>query len=135
MLVLVGGFIHLRLWQQQYKDLPAEVPGSWLVRDGFRANAATSVVLAVALIAIGFPLFARLHRFVVVGALGFEIAAIAILVATRYRAVFDWIEKGDWGTGPKRTIVVEILAVIALLGVLVFERVRPGGDHPVANTP
>lgn len=134
-LVLAGGFIHYGVWQQQYKDLPPQVPGRWVVRTGFPVNVASSLLLAVGLIAVGLPLFARLHRLVVLGALALEAGSIAILVTTRYRAVFGWLEKGDWGTDPKRALVVEILAVVALLTVLVVERVRPGGDHPVANRP
>lgn len=133
-LVLAGGFIHYRLWQEEYKDLPAVVPGRWVARTGFPINAASSLLLAVALIAIGFSLFARLRPFVLLGALGLELGSIAMLVTTRYRAVFGWLEKADWGTGPKRTIVVEILAVVGLLAVIVLDRDRrPAGD-PVINS-
>ncbi len=134
-LVLAGGFIHYRLWQQQYRDLPSAVPGRWVVRTGFPINAASSLLLALGLIAIGFSLFARLRPFVLLSALGLELASIAMLVTTRSRAVFDWIEKDDWGTGPKRTITVEIAAVVALLAEIVFDRVRSHGDRTVANTP
>jgi len=126
--VLAGGFIHYRLWQEQYKDLAATVPGRWVTRTGFPINAASSFVLAVGLIAIGFSLFARLRPLVLLGALALELGSIAMLVTTRYRAVFGWKEPdwGDWSGGPKRTIVVEILAVLGLLAVIVFDRDRPG---------
>ena len=133
-LVLAGGFIHYRLWQQQYKDLPAAVPGRWVTRTGFPVNAGLSVLLALGLIAMGFPLFARLRPFVLLAAIAFELGSIAMLVTTRYRAVFDWIEKHDWGTGPKRAIGVEIAAVVALLAVVVFDRDRSPGGRSVANT-
>lgn len=132
-LVLAGGFIHFRLWQQQYKDLPAAVPGRWVVRTGFPVNAASSVLLALGLLAVGFRLFARVRLLVLVGALAFEAGSIAILSTTRYRAVFGWLEKGDWSTGPKRAIAVEILAVLALLAVLVTDRVRPHGARRAAD--
>ena len=132
-MVLAGGFIHYRIWQQQYKDLPAPVPGRWVVRTGFPVNAAASLVLALALIAVGLPALARLRRLVVVGALAFEIGSIAVLVTTRSRSVFGWLEKGDWGTNPTRTIRVEIVTVAALLAVFVFDRARPRRDQPVPN--
>lgn len=132
-LVLAGGYIHYRVWDQQYKDLPSQVPGRWVVRTGFPINAAASLLFALALIAVGVPLLARLHHLVVVGALGLELGSIAILVITRYKALFGWLEKHDWGTDPKRAIAVEIAAVVALLAVLVFDRVRPRGDHRAAN--
>ncbi len=133
MLVLAGGFIHYRLWQQEYKALPSAVPGRWVTRTGFPINAATSLVLAVALIAVGFSLFVRLRPLVLLGALGLELGSIAMLAITRYHAVFGWIEKGDWGTGPKRTIAVEILAVVSLLAVVVFDRDRRGEGDPAAS--
>jgi len=128
-LVLAGGLIHYRLWQEQYKDLPAAVPGRWVTRTGFPINAASSLLIAMALIAIGFSLFGRLRPFVLLGAVVFELSSIAMLVTTRYRAVFDWIEKDDWGTGPKRAIVVESVAVLALLAVIVFDRDRTCGGR------
>lgn len=133
-LVAAGGFIHFRVWQQQYRDLPSVVPGRWVVRTGFPINAVSSLLLALVLIAVGFPPLARLLRLVVVGALGLEVGSIAVLVTTRYQSLFGWLEKHDWGTNPKRTIVVEIAAVVALSAVLAFERVEPRHDHPVANT-
>jgi len=133
-LVLAGGVIHFRVWQQKYQDLPAAVPGRWVVRTGFPLNAAASLVIAVGLIAIGFSTFARLRPFVLLAALGLELGSIAILVTTRYRSVFGWIEKGDWGTDPKRTIVVEILAVVAILAVIVFDRDRTRRDDVVPST-
>ena len=99
------------------------------MRTGFPLNAAASLLLAVGLIAMGFSVFARLRPFVLLAALGLELGSIAILVITRYRSVFGWIEKDDWGTDPKRTIVVEILAVVALLAVIVFDRDRTRRDH------
>ena len=104
------------------------------MRTGFPLNAAASLVIAVGLIAMGFSTFARLRPFVLLAALGLELGSIAILVTTRYRSVFGWIEKGDWGTDPKRTIVVEILAVVAILAVIVFDRNRTRRDQAVPST-
>lgn len=132
-LVLAGGFIHYRLWQQQYKDLPSAVPGRAVVHTGFPINAASSLVIAVALLAVGFVAFAGLRPFVLLAGLGLELGSLAVLITTRYRTVFGWAELHDWGTGPKRALVVEILAVLGLLAVIVFDRDRSPGDRPVAT--
>lgn len=115
-LVLAGGVIHYRLWNERYRHLPGQIPGVWVVKTGFPINAAASAVLALALIAVGFGAMSRWRLPVVLAALGLELGSISFLVMSRVSAIFGWTEKG-WDTAAKRALVVELLAAAALVGV------------------
>ena len=115
MFVVAGGFVHLREWVEIYRDVPAQVPGSLVVRLGFPLNAAASVVIAAALAVCA----ARRMRFapqVVAAAVLFQAASLAALIATRSGSLLGWSETG-WTLGASQTRAVEIGALVALAAV------------------
>ena len=118
MFVLAGGFVHLREWLEIYRDVPAQVPGSAVVRLGFPANVVASVLIAAALVVCA----ARRMRFapqIVAAAVLFQASSLAALIATRTGSFLGWSET-DWTLGANQTRAVEIGALVALAGVIVL---------------
>ena len=124
--VAAGGYLHLREWLDVYRDLPASVPGSAVVRIGFPLNAVLSFVLAAALVATLGPL--RRHATaVVVGTLLFQVASLATLIQTRTGSLFGWME-AVWTPAANQIRFVEIGASVALGAALVVAAIR--GERP-----
>lgn len=128
---LLGGYVHLNEWLNGYRNIPASVPGSWVVRIGFPLNTAASVLLAAVLILAAL----RLPKLVVptlAANVGFQLSSLGILIATRVGSVFGWAEP-SWTPGANRARAVEIGAVLlSALAVVGYRRgvqlVR-GRDH------
>lgn len=109
---LAGGYVHLREWLDGYRDVPASVPGSFLVRVGFPVNAAVSVAIAAALVYCAVRR-TGLAAFVVVGAALFQAGSLAVVILTRIGTVFGWTEP-IWSRGADQSRAVEIGALLAL---------------------
>lgn len=107
------------MWNSDYRDLPKEVPGAWVVRDGFPISAAVSVVMAVALTVTAFGMLSALRRFVIPLALALEAGSLAALVLSRSSSIFSWSEKG-WDSNAEQILVVEIVAVVLLVAAAVL---------------
>lgn len=127
--VAVGGGLHLQIWADSKRDIPSQVPGVWVVQEGFLANVAISAVVAIAVVAAAFVGRAVLRRGSLVAALAVQLGSIAALVASRGSGVFGWSEKG-WDADAKQVltgeIVTAVLAVVALAWS--FRRVVRSGD-------
>ena len=126
MFVLAGGAVHLREWLETYRDVPAAVPGSAVVRVGFLVHAATSVVLAVAIAVVAAR--ARFGRWwvrgVALAAIGLQLSSLAALFLSRTDGGFlRWMEEG-WSTGATQTLAIEVAAV-ALLALWATRAARP----------
>ncbi|HEY4376370.1 MAG TPA: hypothetical protein VGM93_04400 [Acidimicrobiales bacterium] len=123
-LVLLGGILHLQLWNKTYRDTPSIAPGAWVVRDGFPVNATASIILAAALVASAAGLLALAPRLIGFLALVLEGASIAALTLSRStKGIFRWHETG-WDTDAKRIIFVEVAAAIVLLIDLALQDAR-----------
>lgn len=116
--VLAGGVLHLLIWNETYKDLPSAVPGRWVVQTGFPINAAASVIVAAALVAVAFGALRTIRPYVVPAALALAVASLAALIQSRRGEFFNWSENG-WDTDAKRVLVVEIIAVVLLIAAAV----------------
>ena len=112
--VLAGGLLHLKIWNDQYKDLPSAVPGRNVVKLGFPVNAAASLIVALALVAVALGAVAVIRRYVVPVALALEVASLAALIQSRRGTFFDWSEKG-WSSNAKQVLIVEIVATVLLV--------------------
>lgn len=116
LLVLAGGALHLKLWLDEYRDVPSDVAGAFVVNPGFLVSAVVSLLLALAILALRRPL-------VWLVALLFELASIVTLVLSRQASVFGW-EEPDWSADAKRILVVEVLAALALAVLLAVDFAR-----------
>lgn len=116
--IVAGGYIHAREWLDTYRDVPAEAAGSVVVRVGFPVNAIVSLLVAAALV---LTLFAghRFGRWVVIGAIAFQAASLAVLIGTRVGSVLGWAEP-IWTVGADQTRAVEIGALVALTATLLL---------------
>ncbi|MCU1372639.1 MAG: hypothetical protein JWO77_3833 [Ilumatobacteraceae bacterium] len=124
--VAVGGLLHLRTWNSDYREIPdGAVPGLWVVKAGFPANALLSVLVAAALVAIAFGALGRIHRLVLAAGLILEMGSIAALVASRGPGIFGWSETGYEGSAVQ-ILVVEAIAVVLLTTALVVGRTIAG---------
>src|SRR5205085_8286535 len=114
--VVAGGYSHLNQWLDGYRNIPAAVPGWWVVRIGFPVSAGTSLIVAAALITAAARASLRLPALVI--AAGFELSSLGVLLATRMGSVFGWSEHG-WTAGARQTFALELgaMATIALVGV------------------
>ena len=113
--VAAGGFVHFREWFDTYRHLPGSVAGVAVVRVGFPIEGFVSAVVVGALVYC----IARRSRFtplVIAGAIVFEAAALATLIATRTGNVFGWSEH-VWTLGANESRAVEIGALVALVAV------------------
>jgi hypothetical protein len=125
LLVLLGGYVHAREWLDTYRHVPGGVDGAFVVKVGFPVNAATSVVLAVALLAC----VVRWHRHLplaVAATFAFEAASLATLILSRTGSVLGWAEP-DWTNGANQARMVEVGALLALgaLAAVLTARRRP----------
>jgi hypothetical protein len=114
--VAAGGFIHLREWLDTYRNVPASVPGAAVVRVGFPVNAAVSLVVAIALLATLWRWTSQM-TVVALSAFAFEAASLASLILSRTGSVLGWKEP-VWTDGANQARAVEIIALVALAGVM-----------------
>lgn len=123
-LVLLGGILHLQLWNKTYRNLPSQYPGAWVVKDGFPVNGVLSILLAAALVITASGLLDLAPRLIGFLALLLEAGSIAALALSRSsHGIFSWRESG-WNTDAKRVIFVELAAVLVLLVDLVLQGAR-----------
>jgi len=128
---LAGGFVHLREWLDGYRDVPASLPGSFVVRIGFPVNAAASVVLAAALTYCAVRA-SRLAPLVLAGAAVFQAGSLATLILTRTGSVLGWAEP-VWTRGANQSRAVEIGALLALTAVASIAAMQRRHDHIVES--
>jgi hypothetical protein len=93
-----------------------------VVRLGFPLNAATSLIIAAALV------FCALRKspfapYVVTGAVLFQMGSLGALIATRTGSLFGWSEP-TWTLGANQTLAVEIGALLSLVAVVVAAAVQ-----------
>jgi hypothetical protein len=99
------------------------VPGAAVVRVGFPVNAAVSVMLAVALLATGWR-WKPFLTIVAASAFAFEaasLASLASLILSRTGSVLGWKEP-VWTDGANQARLVEVIALVALAGVMATPR-------------
>jgi hypothetical protein len=121
----VGGLLHLRTWDADYRSIPdGAVPGLWVVQTGFPANALASVVVAAALIAVALGAMRSLRTGVVIAAIVLQLGSIGALVASRGPGIFGWSETG-YGGDAGQILVVEIAATLLLIGAVILGRRTP----------
>lgn len=129
--VLAGGWIHLREWSETYRHVPAEIAGSAVVRIGFVANAAMSVVLAVAVV-VALLKLRRALPLVLAATIGFQLASLVMVVASRRGDAYGWMEP-EWTSAATQSALVEAGAVVTLAAVavlLVLQRGTPWSLTP-----
>lgn len=110
--VMVGGLIHLWLWQDGYRNIPKIGPS-------FVANVAVSAVVAVALL-----VFARGRSGFGVSllAVGFTAASLVALVMSRTTGLLGFTETA-WTHRAVQATTAEVGALVAL-GLLILSRSR-----------
>jgi hypothetical protein len=122
-LVLVAGYIHLKLYFDSYRDVPNANLGR-----SFLLNAAAAVVVAVLLVLWRSP-WSLVAGLVLVDAtlLGFGLSRTS-------RGIFEFTENG-FQPSPEAAIslIAEIGAAVVLL-VLLFLELRPAESRPAAVT-
>ncbi len=114
--------MHLREWLGFYRQLPASIPGSAVVRVGFPVTAAISAVLALLLV---FSALRGGHfvPYVVGGAFLFHGASLAALVASRNGSLLGWTE-ATWTGAAREATLAEIAAMVSLFAALAIAVVR-----------
>ena len=124
--LVVSGVIHLKLWQDGYRDFPnANLGRSFLLN----AVASFAVAVAVVLWRHWLPLVAGL---VIVDA---TMVAFALSRATD-EGVFDFTENGfDPSPEAILALVAEILAAVCFLYLLARAGPRPKGATPPGSLP
>src|SRR5216684_2333950 len=107
-LVLIGGYIHLKLYFDGYRDIPDANLGR-----SFLLNAAAALVVAVALVVW------RNVLALVAGLLLVNATLIGFAMARTSRGVFGFTESG-FQPSPEATIsvIVEISAAVVLIALL-----------------
>lgn len=115
-LVAAAGFVHLREWLNTYRHIPASAPGAAVVRVGFPVNAAISAGLVLALLATIF-FVRRIAPLIIAGAVAFEAASLAILIASRTGTVFGWAEPFRT-RGVDQSLALEIGALVVLMATM-----------------
>lgn len=110
--ILAGGYFHFRDWMDLYRHLPAEFPGSAVVRIGFPVNMALSVLSAGALV-LGALVSRWLLPYATAGSIMFQAGSLAALIKSRTGSLFGWTELG-WAASAGQTRAVEIAALAAL---------------------
>ncbi len=125
--ILAGGFIHLREWLDVYRRVPATAPGAAVVRVGLPLNTAASLVIVIALVLV-VRRRGRLTQPVIFGALAFQVASLATLIASRVDSVFGWSEP-TWTSGADQTRAVELAAIAALIVLAALSRHERTGGH------
>jgi hypothetical protein len=114
-LVLIGGYIHLKLYFDGYRDIPDANLGR-----SFLLNAAAALVVAVALV-VWRNVWALVAGLVLVNAtlVGFGLSRTS-------RGIFGFTESG-FQPSPEATIsvIVEIAAAVVLIALLYVELREP----------
>lgn len=109
--VAAGGLLHLQIWADAKRDIPAQVPGVWVVQEGFLLNVAASILVALALLTVAFRPATPGGRLALIAALAVEAGSIAALVLSRGPGIFGWSEKG-WDGDAKQVLAVEVVALL-----------------------
>ncbi len=103
-LLLVGGFVHLQLWQDGYRAIPNIGPL-------FLVNVAAAALIAVALVI-------RPSRWIVVAGVGFALTSLGALVMSRTVGLLGFTER-MWTDEAFRTVAAEIGATVGIAMVFV----------------
>ena len=119
--VAAGGLLHLQIWSSDYQDLPSEVPGAWVVKQGFPANVAASALIALALLLTAFGVLTVVRTWSALAALAVEVGSIGALVLSRGPGFFGWTEKGYDGDA-KKVLIVEVIAVLLAVATVAVDR-------------
>lgn len=114
-----SGYVHLREWLDVYRAVPRSVPGAWVVRIGFPANAAASTLAAIALVLAATRL-PKLKTGAMLGAALLALASLIFLVGSRTGTVLGWREPA-WTPAAKQSLALE-LAAVAVLAVATMLR-------------
>jgi len=101
--VVVGGLIHLDLWQGGYRGIP--YIGPWFI-----VNVAVSALLAVALVVRG-------GTRVAVAGIAFSAASLVALVLSRTVGLFGFLES-TWTNAAVQATSAEIGAMVAAAAVI-----------------
>jgi hypothetical protein len=112
------GFVHLRLYFDSYRDIPAENLGR-----SFVLNAVASVVAAVVVLAWA-------HRLALLAPLLLANSTLVAFALSRTdRGIFGFTERG-WNPTPDAALAVIVEIVTGLLAVvaLALESARPAGS-------
>lgn len=125
--VAAGGFVHLREWLDFYRQVPASAAGAAVVRIGFPMNAATSLVIAVALVFCAVRR-TRFSPHIIAAAILFQAGSLAALIITRTGNLFGWAEP-IWTLGADQSRAVEIGALISLTTVLAIATLQSRSDQ------
>ncbi len=114
-LILVGGLVHLKLYDDGYKDVPDQNLGR-----SFLLNAAASVVIAVALVVTR-------HLLVLLAGLVLVNGTLLAFALSRGPGIFGFTETG-WNPSPEAAIALasEIAAAVLLLALLAPRRTVAG---------
>jgi hypothetical protein len=122
-LVLVGGGIHLKLYNDGYKDFPNHNLGR-----SFLLNVIASVVVAVAIVVWRNPLA------LLAGILLLDGTLFAFGLARTSIGIFGFTETG-FNPSPEAAlaVIVEIAAAVLLIGLLAWQW-RPTGTRRSAAT-
>jgi len=114
-LVLIGGYIHLKLYFDGYRDIPDANLGR-----SFLLNAAAALVVAVALVAW------RSVWSLVAGLVLVNATLVGFGLSRTSRGIFGFTESG-FQPSPEATIsvIVEIAAAVVLIALLYVELREP----------
>ena len=109
-LLLIGGLVHLKLYEQSYKDISGNIGKAFL------ANVVASVVVAIA-VALRRDLIVRLAGIAVAG------GTILAFIKSRNGGIFGFSESG-LNPSPEALIalIVEIAAIVVLVVLIIFDR-------------
>ncbi len=110
--VLVGGLIHLQLWQDGYRGI--RYIGPW-----FLANMVVSALLVVALLA-------RRDVRIGIASVVFSVASLAALVMSRTVGLFGFSER-IWTDASVQATAAEVGAIVAVAVLLVAFWRPPAG--------
>lgn len=115
--VLAGGWVHLRDWAELYRKLPNQIPGVWVVKEGFLANVVASLVFAAAIAFVALRQTKRTNL-VLAAVAGFQLSSLAVLILSRTGSVAGWNES-TWTLGANQARAVEIGALLCLAAAAV----------------
>jgi hypothetical protein len=112
------GFVHLRLYFDSYRDIPAENLGR-----SFVLNAVASVVVAIVVLAWA-------HRLALLAPLLLANSTLVAFALSRTdRGIFGFTERG-WSPTPDAAlaVIVEIVTGVLAVVALALESARPAGS-------
>lgn len=121
--VAAGGLLHLKIWNNQKKDLPSQIPHVWVVQEGFLFNFAVSMVVAAAVVAVALGAVAVIRRYVIPAAIAVQIGALAALILSR-RSDFLGYQDKVWDTDAKQILWLEIATLVVALIALAVDVMR-----------